>query len=193
MIILGITGGIGSGKSTVSEIFRLVGIPTYIADIESKKLTATSPVIRKKLIEEFGENLYEGATLNKALFASYIFGDKEKLEKANKIIHPEVDKHFRSWVDYHKERPLLALETAILYESGMNRFTNKSIMVYTPKEERIRRVMTRDNSSREKIMERIESQMPDEEKKQLADYVIYNDETESLIKQSLNIILDVQK
>jgi len=191
MVILGITGGIGSGKSTISEIFKLLDIPTYIADVESKKLTATSPVIREKLIEEFGDDLYEGTTLNKVLLASYIFNDKNKLEKANKIIHPEVDKHFCSWTEYHKDQPLVAVEAAILYESGMNRFTDKVAMVYTHLEERIRRVMERDNSSREKIMERINSQMPDEDKKQLADYVIYNDETQSLIKQSLNIISDI--
>ncbi len=162
MIKLGITGGIGSGKSTVSEIFRLAGIPVYIADIESKKLTATSPVIRKKLIEAFGDDLYEGAILNKKLLASYIFTDKNNLEKANKIIHPEVDKHFSGWVESYGTKPLIAVETAILYESGMNRFTDKVLMVYTPLEERIRRVMCRDGSSRESIMDRINSQIPDE-------------------------------
>lgn len=193
MIILGITGGIGSGKSTISEIFELMGIPVYIADIESKKLTASSPVIRQKLTEEFGEDLYDGPILNKALLASYIFNDKIKLEKANRIIHPEVDKHFCDWAESHRPKPLIAVESAILYESGMNRFTDKVLMVYTPLEERIRRVMERDGSSRQKVMERINSQMPDEEKMKMADYVIHNDETESLIKQSRRIISELTK
>lgn len=192
-MILGITGGIGSGKSTVSEIFSLLDIPVYIADIESKKLTTTSPVIREKLIKEFGDNLYDGNILNKALLASYIFNDKNKLEKANKIIHPEVDKHFLTWIESHKEKPIVAAEAAILFESGMNRFTDKVLMVYTPLEERIKRVMARDNSSREKILERINSQMPDEEKKKLADYIIYNDESKSLINQCLKIISELLK
>lgn len=191
MIKLGITGGIGSGKSTVSEIFKLMGIPVYIADIESKKLTASSPIIRQKLIEEFGKDLYDGTTLNKALLASYIFTDKNNLEKANRIIHPEVDKHFSDWAESHSAKPLIAVEAAILYESGMNRFTDKVLMVYTPLEERIRRVMARDNSDREKVVERIDSQMPDEEKMKRADFVIYNNEAESLIEQSLNIISEL--
>jgi len=188
MVILGITGGIGSGKSTISEIFRLMDIPVYIADAESKKLTATSPVIREKLIKEFGEDLYEGNVLNKALLASYIFNDKDKLGKTNKIIHPEVNKHFHLWVEKHKDVPLVAAEAAILYESGMDRYMDKIAVVFTPLEERIKRVMARDNSPREKIMQRISNQMSDEEKMKRADYIIYNDETKSLIRQSINII-----
>ena len=193
MIKLGITGGIGSGKSIVSEIFKLLDIPVYIADIESKKLTATSSIIKEKLIEEFGKELYDGDTLNKPLFASYIFNDKIKLEKANKIIHPEVDKHFLNWIKSYDDYPLIAAEAAILFESGMNRFMDKTLMVYTPFEERINRVIRRDTSTREKVMERINSQMPDEKKAELADFIIYNDENNSLIKQSLNIISQLIK
>lgn len=188
MIKLGITGGIGSGKSTISEIIKLLDIPVYIADIESKKLTESSPVIRQKLIEAFGDNLYNGTTLNKPLLASYIFNDKEKLSIANSIIHPEVDKHFCSWVDEKKSDTVVAVETAILFESGMNRFTDKVLMVYTPLEERIRRTMLRDNTSRAKVEERIASQMSDEEKAEKADYIIYNDEKSSLIKQCTDLI-----
>ncbi|SHF27961.1 dephospho-CoA kinase [Dysgonomonas macrotermitis] len=193
MIKLGITGGIGSGKSTVSEILKIMGIPVYIADIESKKLTESSPIIREKLIDVFGSDLYEGDKLNKPLLASYIFNDKNKLAIANSIIHPEVDKHFINWVEKKPESPIVAVETAILFESGMNRFTDKTLMVYTPLEERIKRTMLRDNTTMEKVKERINSQVSDEEKIKLTDYIIYNDEKQSLIEQCKNLIHNIQQ
>lgn len=193
MIKLGITGGIGSGKSTVSEILKIMGIPVYIADIESKKLTESSPIIREKLIDAFGSDLYEGDKLNKPLLASYIFNDKNKLAIANSIIHPEVDKHFINWVEEKPDSPIVAIETAILFESGMNRFTDKTLMVYTPLEERIRRTMLRDNTTMEKVKERINSQVSDEEKIKLTDYIIYNDEKQSLIEQCKNLIYNIQQ
>ena len=192
MIRLGITGGIGSGKSTVTNIIKLLDIPVYIADIESKKLTESSPVIRKKLIDAFGSNLYKDNKLDKPLFASYIFNDKHKLSIANSIIHPVVDRHFCEWVEKNQNHPIVAVEAAILYESGMERLTDKIVTVYTPLEERIYRTMLRDNTSREKVLERINSQLSDDEKVKRADYVIYNDETKSLIQQSLNVIEDIK-
>jgi dephospho-CoA kinase len=187
-MILGITGGIGSGKSTVSRILSVMGIPVYIADDESKNLTANSPVIRAKLTEAFGNNLYESGKLNKSLLASYIFNDKSKLAIANAIIHPEVDAHFREWVELRHHEPIVAIEAAILYESGMDRFADRIIVVYSSLEERLKRVMERDGTTQEKVMERINSQMPDEEKLKLADFVVYNDENHSLIEQCLDII-----
>lgn len=188
MIKIGITGGIGSGKSTVSEIFSLFGIPVYIADAESKKLVNTSPTVRKKLTEVFGKDLYRNGTLDKALFASMIFNDKKKLEIANGIIHPEVEKDFLAWISKHKDYPIIAKEAAILFESGFNKFVDAVITVYTPLEQRIQRTVERDAVSREKVLERINSQMPDEEKVKLSDFTIVNDETQSLISQVLNIL-----
>lgn len=192
MIRLGITGGIGSGKSTVTDIIKLLDIPVYIADIESKKLTESSPVIREKLIEQFGNNLYNGYKLDKQLLASYIFNDKHKLTIANSIIHPVVEKHFCEWVEKHQHHRIVAIETAILYESGMERLTDKVLVVYTPLEDRIKRTMLRDNTSREKVLERINSQLSDDEKLKRADYVVYNNETKSLIQQSINIIENIK-
>lgn len=188
MIKLGITGGIGSGKSTVSEIFSICGIPVYIADIESKKLVVSSPVIQQKLTQLFGEELYTGGTLNKALLASHIFNDKNKLEAVNAIIHPEVGNDFNNWIKKHIEYPIVAHEAAILFESGFDKMMDKVVMVYTPLEIRIQRTMLRDNISREKVLERIQNQMPDEEKAKLSDYVIVNDNTISLIGQVTSII-----
>lgn len=188
MLKLGITGGIGSGKSTVSQLFSIIGIPVYIADVESKKLTATSPIIRIKLIEAFGPELYKDEVLDKALLASYIFTDTKKLQIANNIIHPEVEKHFLNWLDLHRSYPIVAHEAAILFESGLNSLMNKVIMVYAPLETRIERVIKRDRISREKVEERINSQMPDEEKANLSDYVIQNDGNHSVISQTIGIL-----
>lgn len=188
MIKLGITGGIGSGKSTISEIFSLCGVPVYIADTESKRLVATSSVIRDKLIHLFGEELYAGGVLNKPLLASHIFNDKKKLETVNTIIHPEVANDFNQWVQRHSECDMVAHEAAILFESGFNRLMDKMVMVYTPLELRIQRTMQRDNISREKVLERIQNQMPDEEKAKLSDYIIVNDNTKSLIEQVTSVI-----
>lgn len=182
-MILGITGGIGSGKSTVSTILTLLGIPVYIADVESKKLTESSPIIRQKLIDAFGSELYTGAILNKQLFASIIFSDKSKLALANSIIHPEVGNDFERWCNEHKQHPIIAKEAAILFETGMNKFIDKMVMVYTPLEMRIDRVMLRDKTTKEKVLDRINNQMSDEEKAKLSDFVINNDGATSLIQQ----------
>ena len=192
MIRLGITGGIGSGKSTVTNIIKLLDIPVYIADVESKKLTESSPIIRQKLIKAFGSNLYSGSQLDKQLLASYIFNDKHKLAIANSIIHPEVDKHFCEWLEKNQHHDIVAIEAAILYESGMERLTDKIMVVYTPLEDRIQRTMLRDNTTRERVLERINSQLSDDEKLKRADYVVYNDETKSLIQQSLKIIENIK-
>lgn len=193
MIKLGITGGIGSGKSTVSEIFSLCGIPVYIADIESKRITETSPIVRKQLIELFGEQLFANGVLNKPLLASYIFNDSINLQKVNAIIHPEVEKDFYKWVNENSNCDIIAQEAAILYESGFNKLMDKVVMVYAPLEIRIQRSMLRDNVSREKIQERIRNQMSDEEKTELSDFVIVNDETISVIEQVLKIIQQLKR
>ena len=193
MIRLGITGGIGSGKSTVSELFKLFGIPVYIADIESKKLTETSQKIKIELIKAFGEELYKEDILNKPLLAKLIFSDKKNLNITNSIIHPEVDKHYVEWVDKHMNCPLIGLETAILFESNMVRMTDKVLVVSSPLEERIKRTMLRDQTSREKVVERINSQMSEEEKISRSDYIVYNDEKQSLILQVEQVIKKLKR
>lgn len=188
MIKLGITGGIGSGKSTVSEIFSLCGVPVYIADIESKRITESSSVVREQLIDLFGDELFAKGMLNKPLLASYIFNESSNLQKVNAIIHPEVKKDFYEWVNRHKECDIVAQEAAILYESGFDKLMDKIVVVYTPLDMRIQRTMQRDGVSREKVLDRIRNQMPDEEKVELSDFVIVNDGTISLVEQVLKII-----
>ena len=158
MIKIGITGGIGSGKSVVASLLALSGVPVYIADEESKWLTNNSPVIREKLTALFGPEIYTNEGLNKKLLASHIFNNPEQLQQVNQIIHPEVNRHFSAWVDI-------------------------SLMVYAPRELRIERALGRDSASREEIERRINSQISDEEKKDRSDYVIYNDNRQALIPQ----------
>ncbi|MEN9920061.1 MAG: hypothetical protein RL662_2497 [Bacteroidota bacterium] len=188
MISIGITGGIGSGKSTISNLFKLLAIPVYIADIESKRLTESSPQIKAKLIAAFGADLYQGGKLNKALLASYIFNDAHKLAIANSIIHPEVDRDVEQWLHHQQHHALVAIESAILYESTMDRYTDRVLVVYTPVEQRIQRVIDRDCTTREKVIERMNMQLSDEEKMKRAQDIIYNDETQSLIDQTLKIV-----
>lgn len=129
MIKIGITGGIGSGKSVVASLLALSGVPVYIADEESKWLTNNSPVIREKLTALFGPEIYTNEGLNKKLLASHIFNNPEQLQQVNQIIHPEVNRHFSAWVE-RQTSPLCAIESAILFESGFYKVVDISLMVY---------------------------------------------------------------
>ncbi|MDR0429846.1 MAG: dephospho-CoA kinase [Tannerellaceae bacterium] len=182
MIKIGLTGGIGSGKSVVAVLFGIMGIPVYMADEESKQLTQASAVIREGLIDLFGERIYPGGVLDKNYLASLIFTDAEYLRRVNAIIHPEVNRHFLAWA-MSRETALCAIETAILFESGFDKSVDVSVMVYAPLGVRIQRVTARDNTSYEEVARRVKSQLPDETKKERSDYVIYNDGKQALIPQ----------
>ncbi len=187
MIRVGVTGGMGSGKSVVISFLKSVGIPVYIADDEAKKITMTSPVVREKLINCFGCHIYIGDTLNKALFASLIFENEENLKKANSIIHPEVLKDFLSWCD-KQDASVVAQESAILFESGFDAFVDKTICVTAPVELCVERVMKRSGMSGVEALKRISSQMPEQLKAVKSDYVICNDNINAIIPQ-IEIIL----
>ena len=187
MIKIGITGGIGSGKSVVASLFQLLGVPVYIADEESKRLTNQSMTIRRQLIAHYGEAIYTAEGLNKPLLAAKIFQDPAQRRIVNGIIHPEVKHHFEAWAA-QQETPLCAIESAILFESGFDQVVDTHLMVYAPKALRIERATTRDAASREAIQQRIESQMADEEKRELADHLIYNDNQQPLIPQVTALI-----
>ena len=187
MIKIGITGGIGSGKSVVASLFQLLGVPGYIADEESKRLTNQSMTIRRQLIAHYGEAIYTAEGLNKPLLAAKIFQDPAQRRIVNGIIHPEVKHHFEAWAA-QQETPLCAIESAILFESGFDQVVDTHLMVYAPKALRIERATARDAASREAIQQRIESQMADEEKRELADHLIYNDNQQPLIPQVTALI-----
>ncbi len=182
MIKIGITGGIGSGKSVVAHFFTLSGIPVYIADEESKYLTDHSPVIRKKLSALFGNEIYTNSGLDRKRFASFIFSNQALLKKVNEIIHPVVKKDFIKWVNAQKGG-ICALESAILYESGFDKSVDTVLMVYAPVELRLARVMQRDGSDEADIMRRMNRQRSDDLKRKQADYVIINDDANALTPQ----------
>ena len=190
MKIIGLTGGIGSGKSTVSEIMKLMGIPVYVADTESKRLTESSAEIRKKLIEKFGENLYAGGKLNKALLASLIFEDETNLHFVNSVIHPVVRNDFEQWKTQQMSSRLVVIETAILFESGFSDSVDISVTVAAPENLRIHRIELREGWSRNSILSRIQNQLPEEEKIRRSDYVIYNDDRQALIPQLEKLVAD---
>lgn len=171
--IIGLTGGIGSGKSTIAGYFKALGVPIYIADEEARKLMDMPDVIRK-VQSLFDENVIENNSLNRKKIAELVFSAPEKLKKLNSIIHPEVKKHFLSWVKAHKEFPFVIKEAAILFESGSYKDCDKIITVTAPQEVRIKRVMSRDKVSREQVLERIENQWPEEKKTAMSDFVIQN-------------------
>lgn len=179
---IGITGGIGSGKSVVATLLTLSGVPVYIADEESKRLTATSPVIREQLIALLGKEVYTAEGVNKQYLAACIFHHPDCLQKVNAIIHPEVNRHFQAWAE-RQRTPYCAIESAILFESGFDRTVDIRLMVYAPLELRIDRAVQRDALPRTEILRRIENQMADELKKDRSDYVIYNNDRQPLIPQ----------
>ncbi len=188
MIKLGVTGGIGSGKSVVCEVLRLHDIPVYDADLEAKRLNDTSPVIREKLIEAFGAELYKNDKLDRKKLAQLIFNDEKNLHRVNSIIHPELAKHFEKWTDERIEHPIAAIDAAVLFEAGFQQFVDKTITVFSPVETRIERVVKRDNLTKEQILSRINSQMSDEEKIRLSDFVIINDNKHSILEQVSTIL-----
>ena len=173
MKVVGLTGGIGSGKTTILSMFLDLGVPVYIADVEAKKLTNTSKVIRKKIIALLGENSYLKTEINKKYVADIIFNDHELLKKVNKIIHSKVANHFKKWVD--KQNGLYCIkETAILFETASYKLCDYTILITSPKEERIKRLKKRDQLTRKEIENRMNNQWSDIEKSQLADAVIEN-------------------
>lgn len=182
MTVIGITGGIGSGKSVVSRLLELYGVPVYDADRESKRLTVSSPVIRERLTALLGADIYTPEGLNRALMAERIFCDAVLLEQVNAIIHPEVSKDFDSW-KAGLQTAVCALESAILFESGFNRKVDWTLMVDAPEEVRLSRVTVRDGVSEADVRQRMSRQWPNERKKALADKVVLNDEHTLLIPQ----------
>jgi dephospho-CoA kinase len=186
MLKIGITGGIGSGKSTVSKIFEVLGIPAFYADDATKNIMNESPVIRKKLIEYFGEEAYTGDLLNRKFIASQVFNDKEKLAFLNSVTHPEAIRYASEWMQ-KQTTPYAIKEAALFFESGSQEGIDVMIGVYTPKAMRIHRIMQRDNVTREEVLKRMQNQINEEIKMRLCDYVIVNDEQHPVIEQVLKL------
>jgi dephospho-CoA kinase len=186
MIIVGLTGGIGSGKTTVAKQFNVLGIPVYIADEEAKKLMRKSKIIKRKLIQLFGDKAYIKDELNKPFIANIIFNDKSYLEKMNAIIHPRVARHFSKWV-LKQTASYVIKEVAILFENNGYKQCDYVITVTAPKETRIERLLKRDDSTKEKINAIMKNQWSDNDKIKLSDYVIDNITLKNTKQQVLEI------
>ncbi|MGD9931432.1 MAG: dephospho-CoA kinase [Mangrovibacterium sp.] len=187
MLKIGITGGIGSGKSTICHFFRLLGVPVFEADTEAKKIMNQSPVIRSKLRMLFGNDIYlANQTIDRKKLAGLIFNSPPLLEEVNSIVHPEVRKFFFEWCD-KQNSPYIVHEAAILFESGFYRMMDQTILVTAPLEERIKRVMARENTTEEDIRNRISKQWPDEEKMKLATYILNNNNEELLLPRLIEL------
>lgn len=187
-IILGITGGIGSGKSVVCRLLQLMGVPVYSSDDETKRLMVRDEVIRAGLISLLGPEAYQGEALNKPLIAKYLFASADHAATINALIHPRVKQDFRRWVADHAGHPVVAIESAILVEAGFTDVVDRVILVTAPVETRIRRAMQRDAASRQQIEQRVERQMADEERSSTAYHIIQNDDFVPLIPQVLALI-----
>lgn len=172
--IIGLTGGIGSGKSTVAKYISSKGIPVYIADEEAKKLMESEEVISEvnTLFEQ--QVLTKNNTLDRKKIANIVFNDPKKLEKLNAIVHPKVKKHFNNWLKKHKKEQFIVKEVAILFETGGNLDCDAVILVTAPEKIRIQRTIFRDNSDEESVKNRIKNQLSDNEKKKMSNFIIDN-------------------
>ena len=172
--IVGLTGGIGSGKSTVANYIASKGIPVYIADEEAKKIMERDDV-KQKIQNLFTESILNSDnSLNRKKIAEFVFNNPDKLKELNAIVHPEVQLHFKNWLKEHKNYPFIIKEVAILFETGGNKQCDKVILITAPEELRIERAMKRDNLSKKDILVRIKNQISDSKKKELSDFVVEN-------------------
>lgn len=171
--IIGLTGGIGSGKTTIARYFQELGVPVYIADEEGKKITNT-PEVLESIKTVFGNEVFDQGQLNRAKISQIVFDNPQKLQKLNTIIHPAVAENFKKWVLNHHNFPYVVKEAAILFESGSYKDCDLIISVVAPLELRIERVMKRDLISRELVLKRINNQWSDEKRNEYSQYIIEN-------------------
>ena len=184
MLRIGLTGGIGSGKSTVARIFSVLGIPVYDSDTASKRLMAEDEMLKDKIIQSFGIESYTNGRLNRKYLSEQVFSDPKKTNLLNSIVHPATIKDAEEWMK-KQNSPYLIKEAALIFESGSNRFLDKVIGVSSPLSLRMERTIKRSNITDEQVKARINLQMDEEEKMALCDYIIVNDEQQMLIPQVL--------
>ena len=189
---LGVTGGIGSGKTSVCRVFDVLRVPVFSADRDATETMEKDKTIIGKLNSIAGKDLYVTGSLNRMELARIIFNDKTLLEKVNLLVHPAVFDHFRNWA-LGQIAPYVIMEAAILFESGGSKFVDRVATVVAPVEQRIERVIQRNKLSREQVMERMKNQMDDETRIKLSDYVINNSENDMIITAILEIHKDILK
>ncbi len=185
---IGITGGIGSGKSTACYLFELLGIPVYYADVRAKWLMANDPAVRTQLVEAFGAHTFDGAgQLNRAYLSEVVFNDSAQLALLNGIVHPAVRRDGLAWEATHADVPYTLREAALLYESGSYTTLDRVIVVTAPEALRVARVVARDGLTAAQVQARMDKQWPEADKVRRAHHVIVNDGRHSLIRQVLRI------
>lgn len=184
---IGITGGIGVGKSVVARIFKILGVPTYDADKEAKAIMYTNDQVRAALVDTFGKEVYHAdGSLDRAWLSARVFSNETELKKLNAIVHPAVIQAGEDWADAQTTAYSLK-EAALLFESGSYKALDYCILVSSPEQVRIQRVMARDGVTEAEVRQRMSKQMPEAEKEALADFIIYNDDEHSLIEQVMQL------
>ena len=193
MIKVGITGGIGSGKTYVCKLLELMNFSVFYSDAEAKKIQDTNAYVRSKLIELFGEQAFTENGLNRKYIAEIIFGNPTAKKQLEEIIHPKVAEAFATWCQEKEntDERIVFIESAILYESGFDKIVDKVVMVYADEDVRIERSMQRDGADRAAIEERIKNQSSDKDKRLKADFVIHNNPNDYINKQLLNIVKEL--
>ena len=193
-MIVGLTGGIGSGKTTVAEVFKkLDSVAVYIADIEARKIMNSSVVIRTQLLQAFGKETYKNNELNRQYLANTVFESEEKLTILNNIVHPEVKKHFLDFATRNADKAYVLYESAILFESNSSEQCDFIISVFLDKEERIKRVLDRDKTNKKEVLSRINSQWKEDKKLLSSNYIILNyaiQDTEKSVLKIHNILTE---
>jgi len=184
---IGITGGIGSGKSTVSKVFALLKVPIYNADNRAKYLLNNDADVVLKVKQVFGNDIYLNQELDRIKMAAQVFEQPFLLEQLNKIVHPAVFKDFDNWCNEHQQEPYVLKEAALIFETIIHQKLDAVMMVSSPENLRIERVMNRDSINKEQVLARIKNQMSEEEKLNRADYIIYNDELQLVIPQVVQL------
>lgn len=193
MKIVGITGGIGGGKSTLSKLLLAEGFQVYNTDMEARRLQNESPVIRNNLIELFGTEVYDGAELNRKYLANIVFNSPELLQQLNAIVHPIVKKDFLKWSEQFSAESYVFMECAILFEGGFNSLVDKIILVTASEEVRIARVVKRDMLTVDQVKARIRNQMSDEQKSKYADYIIKTDDNQDMYSKMKQLLLQLSQ
>jgi dephospho-CoA kinase len=191
-IKIGITGGIGSGKSTVAKIIETIGYPVYYSDQRAKDLMNSSDEIKEELNNHFGLDFYSEGSLNRKLLADKIFQNKDELNFVNQLVHPIVRQDFYVWSENQSSK-IVFQESALLFETGNEKNFTATLLITAEDELRIQRVMKRDNCSRASVLERMKNQLPESEKISKATFIIENNETESVIQQTLTIVDKIKK
>lgn len=188
MLKIGITGNIGSGKTTVSKVFELLGIPVFNADDAAKGVMITDDVLINGIKSAFGEiSYFDDGTLNRKHIAEIVFNDKKQLARLNSLVHPATFRAFNAWVKTISGVPYVLKEAALLFESDAHKFCDYSIMVQAPFETRLKRVMQRDGVTRDEVEKREANQFPEEKKARLSDHIIVNDDKQLVIPQVLEL------